>query len=117
MDLSTLPTEVILSQPHTSLGKLYLDWIPQPGSYLEVTGQTYQVLERHHRYCYRSGSYRLHNIALHVQIAHPPAERTLLSGRWVIGDITCRFNARSEFFRCAVNPTGPCDGCPDWTRV
>ncbi|MEA5465775.1 DUF6464 family protein [Leptothoe sp. PORK10 BA2] len=29
----------------------------------------------------------------------------------VIGDITCQLNARSPHIRCAVNPTGPCDGC------
>ena len=30
---------------------------------------------------------------------------------YVIGDITCRFNARSNYVRCAVNPFGPCEGC------
>ncbi|MDX2240670.1 MAG: DUF6464 family protein [Leptolyngbyaceae cyanobacterium bins.302] len=30
---------------------------------------------------------------------------------YMIGDITCRFNARSSHIRCAVNPMGPCDGC------
>lgn len=29
----------------------------------------------------------------------------------VIGDITCQLNARSPHIRCAVNPTGPCEGC------
>jgi hypothetical protein len=28
-----------------------------------------------------------------------------------IGDVTCEFNARSPFIRCAVNPCGPCEGC------
>ncbi len=28
-----------------------------------------------------------------------------------IGDISCAFNARSPYIRCAVNPDGPCEGC------
>jgi len=28
-----------------------------------------------------------------------------------VGDITCKFNARSPYLRCAVNPEGPCVGC------
>ncbi len=30
---------------------------------------------------------------------------------YIIGDFTCRFNARSSYIRCAVNPSGPCDDC------
>lgn len=30
---------------------------------------------------------------------------------YVIGDFTCRFNARSSYIRCAVNPHGPCQEC------
>lgn len=30
---------------------------------------------------------------------------------YLIGDFTCRFNARSSYIRCAVNPTGPCQDC------
>jgi len=29
----------------------------------------------------------------------------------LIGDLSCRFNAYSPHLRCAVNPTGPCEGC------
>ncbi|MFK8183876.1 MAG: DUF6464 family protein [Phormidesmis sp.] len=32
----------------------------------------------------------------------------------VIGDITCRLNAKSPFLRCAANPAGPCDGCKEY---
>ncbi|KPQ37376.1 MAG: hypothetical protein HLUCCA11_02755 [Phormidesmis priestleyi Ana] len=32
----------------------------------------------------------------------------------VIGDITCRLNARSPFLRCATNPTGPCEDCREY---
>ncbi|MEM1426012.1 MAG: DUF6464 family protein [Cyanobacteria bacterium P01_H01_bin.130] len=30
---------------------------------------------------------------------------------FVIGDISCQFNGRSPFIRCAVNPSGPCADC------
>jgi len=30
---------------------------------------------------------------------------------YLIGDISCKFNARSAYIRCAVNPDGPCNGC------
>ncbi|MEH2381643.1 MAG: DUF6464 family protein [Nostoc sp.] len=30
---------------------------------------------------------------------------------YLIGDISCKFNARSGYIRCAVNPEGPCNGC------
>lgn len=34
-----------------------------------------------------------------------------------IGDITCQFNARSAYIRCAVNPTGPCQECPHYRSI
>ncbi|MEH2084672.1 MAG: DUF6464 family protein [Nostoc sp.] len=30
---------------------------------------------------------------------------------YLIGDISCKYNARSGYMRCAVNPEGPCNGC------
>jgi hypothetical protein len=111
MEPSSLLTEVILTHPQKSLGIIQLDWTPQPGAYLDFEGKTYAVLERHHRYQLRSGHYRLHKIALYVQKADRPSERSLLEGRWILGDATCRFNAHSELLRCAVNPEGPCGGC------
>lgn len=111
MEPPALATEVILSHPQRSLGNIHLDWIPQPGSYLDLEGRTYTVLERHHRYQFRAGRYRLHKIALYVQSAHGPSEKSHIDGRWVLGDATCRFNAHSELLRCAVNPEGPCQGC------
>jgi len=30
---------------------------------------------------------------------------------YIIGDITCKFNACSAYIRCAVNPSGPCENC------
>jgi hypothetical protein len=111
MESHSLPTEVILSPSHVSLGHLFLDWEPQPGTYVEVKAQTYLVLERRHRYQLWSGRYRLHKIALYVQAIQTPLEQRLLDGQWVIGDITCTYNARSPLIRCAVNPRGPCDRC------
>lgn len=106
-----MPTEVILTHPRQLLGKLELDWTPQPGNYLDIKGQTYTVLERRHYYQLKSGRYCLHKIALFVQSAQRPTEKSLVEGRWVIGDANCRFNAHSELIRCAVNPNGPCDRC------
>jgi Family of unknown function (DUF6464) len=111
MEALNLSTEVILTHPHRSLGNIQLDWVPQPGSFVELEGKTYTVLERRHRYQLRAGRYRLHQISLYVQSAQPPSERTLMNGRWVLGDATCRFNAHSELIRCAVSPEGPCGNC------
>lgn len=48
-------------------------------------------------------------------LQHPqlPPDRYYLSGvGYLIGDITCRFNARSAYIRCAVNPCSTCEQCP-----
>ncbi|MGB3191093.1 MAG: DUF6464 family protein [Limnoraphis sp.] len=111
LESDSLPTEVILTHPRRSLGNIFFDWTPQPGHYLDLQGQTYAVLERRHRYQLKSGRYRLYQISLYVQSAERPQERSLVDGRWVLGDATCRFNAHSELVRCAVNPDGPCSQC------
>ncbi|MEA5533247.1 DUF6464 family protein [Crocosphaera sp. XPORK-15E] len=111
MKADSLMTEVILTHPHQFLGKIQLDWRPQPGNYIELAGQTYAVLESHHHYRYQIGGYCLNKISLYVQIAQPPTEKSLLDGCWIVGDINCRFNANSEILRCAVNPEGPCQNC------
>lgn len=111
MNPDSLATEVILTHPRQSLGKIKLDWMPQPGNYLDLEGKSYAVLERHHHYQYKVGGYCLQKISLYVQAAKTLDEQSLIDGRWVVGDTNCRFNARSEILRCAVNPDGPCDGC------
>ena len=116
MEQDALPTEVILTHPRQTLGKVQLDWMPQPGNYLELKGKTYAVLERHHHYQYKIGGYILHKISLYVQSAKNPAEQSLIDGHWVVGDASCRFNAKSEILRCAVNPDGPCQGCRFYER-
>ncbi|MFE4107180.1 DUF6464 family protein [Almyronema epifaneia] len=30
---------------------------------------------------------------------------------YTVGDLSCQFNARSPYLRCAVNPVGPCGTC------
>jgi hypothetical protein len=107
----SLPTEVILTQSRQVLAQIRLNWTPQPGNYLDLDGNTYAVLERRHRYHLQFGCYKLHKIALYVQSATRPDEQTLINGQWVIGDASCRYNARSSLVRCAVHPIGPCDGC------
>ncbi len=111
MEPDSLPTEVFLSHPRRSLGKARLDWTPQPGNYLEFKGKTYAVLERHHHYHYKINGYYLSKISLYVQSAQPLLETSFLDGRQIVGDASCRFNARSEILRCAVHPIGPCEGC------
>ncbi|WP_421657837.1 DUF6464 family protein [Leptothermofonsia sp. ETS-13] len=36
---------------------------------------------------------------------------------YIFGDLTCRFNARSPYIRCAVNPAGPCKDCPHYESI
>ncbi|MCT7959182.1 DUF6464 family protein [Laspinema sp. D1] len=41
-----------------------------------------------------------------------PADRHYVEGVGeVTGDITCLYNARSAYLRCALNPEGPCETC------
>ncbi len=107
----SLPTEVILTHSRETLANIKLDWTPQPGNYLDLDGETYAVLERRHRYQLKSGRYKLDKIALYVQSAIRPEEQSLIDGQWVIGDASCAYNAKSALIRCAINPSGPCDGC------
>ena len=114
MEISTIPTEVRTFHPESTLGKIYLDWTPQTGNYLDLEGKTYMVLERRHRYQFRRGKYNLFSVVVYVQIAPETLEKSFRDGRWIIGDETCRYNAGSEMIRCAVNPNGPCQGCRYW---
>ncbi|MEG4801562.1 DUF6464 family protein [Microcoleus sp. ARI1-B5] len=50
------------------------------------------------------------NRPLRTQLA--TGDRTYIEGLgYPIGDITCEYNARSNYIRCAVNPEGPCQNC------
>lgn len=106
-----LPTELVDVRNQRLITHAWLEGTPQPGSFIDVEGRTYTILERRHRYQFRAGRYRLNRILLLVKPSERPAEQSLVGDRWVIGDIRCRYNARSELLRCAVNPEGPCNGC------
>lgn len=114
MALDSPPTELILNGLGDTLGQVHLDWTPQPGNHIEFAGSMYQVLERRHRYRLKANRYQLHKIALYIQPVQKPEETHLIDNRWIIGEPSCRFNARSEMIRCAVNPAGPCKGCKDY---
>lgn len=47
----------------------------------------------------------------------PPDATYIDQFGYVIGDISCRFNARSPHVRCAVNPSGPCQDCRHYESV
>jgi len=79
MEPNSLPTEIILTHPRqssvtsNSIGH-------RSGNYLDLQGKTYAILERRHRYQLKSGRYRLHKIAIYVQSAQRPAEKSLVEG-------------------------------------
>ncbi len=108
-----LPVQVIDAATGVVLEELCLD--VQPGAALELAAQTYTVLEKRHYYQLRDGHYRLCAMRAFVQVSD--AERGNVNGQWVIGDPSCRYNARSPLLRCAVNPGGPCAGCHDYATL
>jgi hypothetical protein len=85
--------------------------IPQPGRWFLHGSRSFLVLQRHHRYQLRNGRYELATVALQVKAERQPREARWWNGGWVIGDPSCRFNARSPLLRCAVLPDGPCERC------
>ncbi|MFQ3613431.1 MAG: DUF6464 family protein [Cyanobacteriota bacterium] len=82
---------------------------PHPGTYVQLAGQHYLVLEKRHSYQLRQGKYRLYGIRAVVRAVATPTEEG-----GILGDPSCQFNARSPLLRCAVNPLGPCQGCPHY---
>ena len=89
--------------------------IPFPGRWLSHGGVSYLVLQRRHRYRLRQGRYELAVMALQVKPEQQPADARHWQGQWVIGDPSCRFNARSPLLRCAVMPEGPCERCAHYS--
>ncbi|PZO41915.1 MAG: hypothetical protein DCF19_08585 [Pseudanabaena frigida] len=50
--------------------------------------------------------------------ALPPADMTCIDGfGYVIGKVSCKYNARSLYIRCAVNPSGPCQDCRQYESI
>ncbi len=111
MEKKALPTDIVLSDTKAVLGHIPMDRSLYPGTFVNIDGQTYQILVRRHQYQLRLGRYYLHKAVVHVKETLIPQERTLLDGVWVIGNISCTYNARSELVRCALNPAGPCNDC------
>ena len=111
MEIKALPTDIVLADSKAVLGHRKMDRSLYPGTYVDIDGHTYQILVRRHQYQLKLGRYHLHKAIVHVKETAVPDERTFLNGAWVIGDITCTYNARSELFRCAINPSGPCKDC------
>ncbi len=109
--MEDIAVEIHVTRPDRFLAKLLLVGNPQPGQCIEVNGSLYRILERRHRYHLQKGKYRLHKAILSVQLLEENDLR-LWQGRWVIGNPECKYNARSEIIRCAVNPEGSCNGCP-----
>ena len=89
--------------------------VPFPGRWLRHEGASYLVLQRRHRYRLRQGRYELAAVALQVKTEQQPADARKWCGQWVIGDPSCRFNARSPLLRCAVMPDGPCECCAHYS--
>jgi hypothetical protein len=91
--------------------------VPFPGRWLLHGGTSYLVLQRRHRYGLRLGRYELAAVALLVKAEPQPVDARQWNGQWLIGDPSCRFNARSPLLRCAVMPDGPCECCAHYTRA
>ncbi len=89
--------------------------VPFPGRWLSHEGISYFVLQRRHCYRLSQGRYELAAVALQVKTEQQPADARHWNGQWVIGDPSCRFNARSPLLRCAVMPDGPCDCCAHYS--
>lgn len=47
----------------------------------------------------------------HKRITKDPEEQYVEGIGIVIGDLSCTYNARSPYIRCAINPDGLCQDC------
>lgn len=58
-------------------------------------------------------------MALERREPHLPAQdyRYVEGLGYIVGDLSCQFNARSPYIRCAVNPSGPCNGCLSYEAI
>lgn len=50
------------------------------------------------------------------RIAKDPEEQYVEGIGIVIGDLSCSYNARSPYIRCAINPDGLCQDCRHYQR-
>lgn len=51
------------------------------------------------------------NRRFYKRMTRDPEEQYIEGVGYVIGDLTCAYNARSPYIRCAVNPDGLCQDC------
>ncbi len=51
------------------------------------------------------------NRRFYKRVNRDPEEQYVEGVGYVIGDLTCEYNARSPYMRCAVNPAGLCQDC------
>ncbi|BAZ51257.1 hypothetical protein NIES4103_39060 [Nostoc sp. NIES-4103] len=60
----------------------------------------------------RQAAMNLSGVRIRQNIRLVEGDRYYLDGvGYLIGDVSCKFNAKSGYIRCAVNPSGPCQGC------
>lgn len=60
----------------------------------------------------RQAALNMSRIRVRQNIISMEGDRYYLEGvGYLIGDISCKFNAQSGYIRCAVNPSGPCENC------
>lgn len=52
-----------------------------------------------------------HESSTYSRESSPLSDRRRPVTKYFIGDTTCVNNAHSPYIRCAINPSGPCDGC------
>ncbi|MEM9155556.1 MAG: DUF6464 family protein [Cyanobacteria bacterium P01_F01_bin.33] len=106
-----LPLQLYDADSGDRIAELMLDWMPHPGSHVNVDDRTYAVLEKRHQYQLHQGKYELR--AMRAYARPVPSAIALHATETGIGDVTCQYNARSPLLRCAVHPLGLCDICPD----
>ncbi|AFY95862.1 DUF6464 family protein [Chamaesiphon minutus] len=51
------------------------------------------------------------NRRFYKRVNRDPEEQYIEGVGYVIGDLSCSYNARSPYIRCAVNPDGLCQDC------
>jgi hypothetical protein len=56
------------------------------------------------------------NRRFYKRMTRDPEEQYIEGVGYVIGDLTCTYNARSPYIRCAVNPDGLCQDCRHYQR-
>jgi Family of unknown function (DUF6464) len=69
------------------------------------------IEERRERRRYVSAADAANHRRAYKRINRDPEEQYIEGVGYIIGDITCIYNARSPYIRCAVNPGGLCQDC------